>query len=176
MVRNMVPALKIIDDEIEKLEKLKIDMLKEKRKGGKDMKIAVSAAGKGLDSQVDIRFGRCPNFVIAEMEDHEIKNASDLENTAVAQMGGAGITAAQLVADQGVQAVITGNMGPRAFAVFQQLGIKIYQGSGTVREVLQKFAKGELEEIRDATGPMFMGRPGGAGDGQGRGTGRGPEQ
>jgi len=139
------------------------------------MKIAVSATGKGLDSQVDVRFGRCPNFVIVELEGKEIKGSEDVENTATSQMGGAGISASQLVADKGVKAVITGNMGPRAFQVFSQLGIDVYQGTGTVREVVEKFADGKLTKISEATGPMFMGNPD-AGAGPGAGMGRGMGQ
>ena len=121
------------------------------------MKIAISATGEGLGSQVDERFGRCPNFVIVELEEEskEIKDSEDMENTATAQMGGVGITASQMVADRGVKAVITGNMGPRAFQVFQQLGIEVYRGSGTVREVCEKFAKNELIKMSEATGPNF---------------------
>ena len=156
----MVSMIRSINEEISKLEKLKMSILRQK-KGGNIMKIAVSAAGKGLDSNVDMRFGRCPNFVIVELDDEskEIKGSQDLENTATAQMGGAGITSSQLVADQGVKAVITGNMGPRAFQVFSQLGIKIYQGTGTVREAAEKFSKGELQEMKAATGPMGAGMP-----------------
>jgi len=126
------------------------------------MKIAVSATGKGLDSQVERRFGRCPNFVIVELDDKsmKIKGIEDVGNTATAQMGGAGITASQLVADMGVKAVITGNMGPRAFQVFSQLGIEVYQGAGTVKEVAEKYAKGGLERMAEATGPMHPGMRG----------------
>jgi len=122
------------------------------------MKVAVSATGEGLESQVDVRFGRCPNFVIVDIENGRIKGSKNLENRAVDQMGGAGITSAQIVADEGVKAVITVNMGPRAFAVFQQLGIKVYKGFGKVRNVIEAFARDELEEISEATGPNFVGK------------------
>ena len=90
------------------------------------MRIAISSTGKDLESQVDVRFGRCSYFIIAEVEGKEIKSSESIENTSAAQMGGAGITAAQMVADKKVDAIITGNMGPRAFTVFQQLGIEIH--------------------------------------------------
>ena len=166
----MKKIFKAIDNEISKLEMVKMDLLKEKIEGGKKMKVAISATGKGLESQVDVRFGRCPNFVIVELDGKEIKSSKDVKNTATSQMGGAGITAAEIVANQGAKAVITGNMGPRAFAVFHQLGIKVYMGSGMVKETVEKFAKGELKKISEATGPMFFGRPGG-----GQGAGMEPE-
>lgn len=138
------------------------------------MKIAVSSTGPGMNSQVDFRFGRCPYFVIVEVENKEIKNSEDVENTSKDQLGGAGITAAQAVADKGVNAVITGNLGPRAFTVFEQIGIEVYQGSGTVNEVVEKYLKGELESLSGPTGPRGVNKPGmGMGSGTGRGMGRG---
>ena len=48
--------------------------------------------------------------------------------------GGAGTKAAQLVIDKAVQTVLTGNIGPNAFAVLSAAGITIYTGvSGTVQ-------------------------------------------
>jgi predicted Fe-Mo cluster-binding NifX family protein len=168
----MKKDIELIDDEISKLEKLKMDILRE-RKGGKNMKIAVSSSGKELDSQIDARFGRCPYFVIVDIENKEIKGSEAIENTSAVQMGGAGITAAQLVADRGVKTVITGNMGPRAFSVFEQLDIEVYQGTGTVKEAVEKLTKGELAKIGGPTGPMFMGGGSGTGPGTGRDMGRG---
>ena len=121
------------------------------------MKIAISSTGKNLEDEVDVRFGRCPYFFIVDIEDKKVKETKVIENTANAQMGGAGISAAQIVADEKVEAIIIANMGPRAFDVFNQLGLKIYQGQGKVKEVIQKFINGELKEINDATGPQHQG-------------------
>ena len=164
--------IKAIDDEISKFEKLKMDILKE-RKEVKGMKVAVSSTGKDMNSQIDVRFGRCPYFVIVDIENKEVKGSEAIENVSATQMGGAGITAAQMVADKGVKAVISGNVGPRAFSVFEQLGIEVYQGTGTVKEAVERFGKGELTKISGPTGPMFMGGGSGTGPGMGRGTGRG---
>ncbi len=121
------------------------------------MKIAISSTGETLESQVDARFGRCPYFLIAEIENKEIKNVKTIENTAAAQMGGAGISAAEIVANEKVEVVVTANVGPRAFSVFGQFGIKIYQGQGKVKDVVQEFIDGKLKEISDATGPQHVG-------------------
>lgn len=119
------------------------------------MKIAVSSTGKGLDSPISPVFGRCAYFVVVETEGKEIKGSKDVPNTAAGQTGGAGITAAQLVGNEGVDAVITSNMGPRAFGVMEQLGIKVFHASeGTVREVVQQHLEGKLKQISSATGPM----------------------
>ncbi|MCK4525604.1 MAG: NifB/NifX family molybdenum-iron cluster-binding protein, partial [Candidatus Andersenbacteria bacterium] len=92
-------------------------------------------------------FGRCPYFLIVEIEDKKIQGFEAIENTSAKQMGGAGISAAQVVAEKDVDAIITGNIGPRALDVLGQFNIKIYNGSGSIDDVLQKFIDGKLETI-----------------------------
>jgi len=130
------------------------------------MKIAVSATHRSLDADVDPRFGRCMCFVIVETEGKEIKNHKEVSNEAVQAMRGAGIQAAQTIANEGVEVVITGNIGPNAYSVLSQTGIKIITGvTGKVREAVKKYLKGELKET---TKPTF-----GFGPSMGRGFGRG---
>ena len=121
------------------------------------MKIAISSTGKNLESEVDARFGRCNYFLIVEIENKKIKDFKAIENTGKDQMGGAGITAGEIVAKQKVDAVITVNLGPRAFSVFEQFEIKTYQGEGKIKDVIQKFLDGKLKEISNATGPQHEG-------------------
>lgn len=69
-----------------------------------------------------------------------------LSNEALGAMGGAGIQAAQAITNQGAEILITGNVGPNAFQVLSALGIKIVTGvSGPIRDVVEKYKKGELE-------------------------------
>jgi len=112
------------------------------------MKVAVSSMGKNLESQVSTVFGRCPYFVIAEIEKKKIVKIEAIENTSFGQMGGAGISTAQAIAEKDVETIITGNIGPRASDVLRQFNIKVYSGSGLVKEVLQKFIDGKLEKIQ----------------------------
>lgn len=112
------------------------------------MKIAVSSTGKELDSDVSNVFGRCPYFIIVEVEDKKVTKIEAIENISAKQMGGAGISAAQTVAEKGVKAVIAGNIGPRASDVLRQFNIEVYNGSGAVKEALQKFIDGKLERIQ----------------------------
>ncbi len=122
------------------------------------MKIAISATGKGIDNDVDVRFGRCPYFLIIEIENEAIKNSKAIENTAVQQSHGAGVSAAELVAKENVDAIITDNMGPRAFDVFRQFGIPIFKSDGKIEEVVRRYINGELSEIKSSTGPRHGGR------------------
>jgi len=111
------------------------------------MKIAVSVKEKNLSGEVSDVFGRSPYFVIAEIENGEIKKTEIIENKNADQMGGAGISTAQLMAEKNVNAVITGNVGPRALDVLKQFNIAIYYGDGKVEEILQKFIDGKLEKM-----------------------------
>ena len=110
------------------------------------MKIAVSSMGKNLTDSMSNVFGRSPYFIITEIENGEIKETEIIENKSADQMGGAGISAAQLMAEKNVNALITSNVGPRALDVLKQFNITIYYGDGKVKEVLQKFIDGKLKK------------------------------
>lgn len=112
------------------------------------MKLAISSSGKGIESEVDARFGRCPYFVIVEIENGEIKSEKTIENVGIKYERGAGVTAAQIVGNENVDAVITMNMGPRAVTVMKQLGIKVYFGRGKIKDVIKEFIEGKLEEMK----------------------------
>ena len=78
------------------------------------MKIAITSQGKELESPVDPRFGRAKFFIVADTEQEGFTVADNGQNLNAAQ--GAGIQAGRNVVDLGVQAVITGHVGPKAFA------------------------------------------------------------
>ncbi len=121
------------------------------------MKIAISSTGRDLDSQVDPRFGRCQYFIFLDPESMDFEVA---ENQGVAAMGGAGVQAAQLVAQKGVTALITGNLGPNAASALSASGIKIYFVSGgTVKEAAEAYKSGTLKEAGGATVPSHFGKP-----------------
>lgn len=136
------------------------------------MKIAISSTGPDLDAEVDPRFGRCRYFVIV---DSETKELEVLDNQTGMTSGGAGIQAAQMVVNAGVNSVITGNLGPNAADTLAAAGLKTYLGvSGTVREALQQYKSGQLQESSGPTVESHFGTGGvGGGTGAGRGTGRG---
>lgn len=131
--------------------------------GASDMKICVSSSGTNLESQIDPRFGRCPYFIII---DDDTMKFEALANSNISAMHGAGIGAAQVVANKNVKVVITGNIGPNAYQVLSSTGIKIITGiTGKVKDAIEKFKSGELEENPQPTvAPHFgVGRGGGMG-------------
>jgi predicted Fe-Mo cluster-binding NifX family protein len=138
------------------------------------MKVAISAISGDTKQPVSPVFGRCPGFVIAETEGKQIKEHSFVPNAAAQSAMGAGIAAAQTVASQGVQAVISGNIGPNAFMVLNQSGIKVYQVTGlSIEQAVQQLAEGKLQEVPAASAPGHFGMGAGRGLGSGRGAGRG---
>jgi predicted Fe-Mo cluster-binding NifX family protein len=130
------------------------------------MKICVSAASNRIDSPIDPRFGRCPYLLIVDSETMQFEI---IQNLASGATGGAGIQAAQTIARTGVKVLITGNIGPNAFQALSAAGIKIVTGaSGTVREAVEKYKRGELSETGAPTVRGHFGK----GSGRGRGRGR----
>jgi len=114
------------------------------------MKIAISTEGNNLNSLMDMRFGRCKYFYIGDTEKNQFKF---VENQGTSQGHGAGIKAAEQLGNLGVQAVITGNLGPNATDILNKLGIKAYGASGKVEAALDLFKKNELKEINDIATP-----------------------
>jgi predicted Fe-Mo cluster-binding NifX family protein len=132
------------------------------------MKICICATASDLDSQVSPVFGRCPYFLIIDSETEKFKA---IVNSAGQASRGAGVAAAQIAASEGAKVVICGNFGPSSFSVLQMAGIRIYPGvlGLNCKQVLDKYKKGELKEIKISPAPGLFGPPGGR-----RGFGPGP--
>lgn len=129
------------------------------------MKICITSIGPELNSGVDPRFGRCGYFLILNEKGELLKS---IPNESGQAMRGAGITAAQIAADEKVDIVITGNVGPNAYMVLNQSGIKIFPGASniTIEQAFEMYKEGKLKEIDPSQARGF-------GPGFGRGAGRG---
>ena len=115
------------------------------------MKIAVTATGKGLDSNVDPRFGRCGYFIMFDTDSMQFEA---LANKCGESSGGAGIAAAKVVIDAGAKAVLTGNCGPNAHRALAAAGVKLYTTPAeTVADAIEQFKAGKLAE---AAGPNAL--------------------
>ena len=124
----------------------------------KDMKICVTAQGDNLEAQVDPRFGRCQYFIIADGDTLEFEA---IENPNISAMGGAGVQSGQLVAEKQIKAVLTGNVGPNAFQTLQAAGVEIITGvSGSVKEAVEKYKKGDLKPTQGPSVGSKFGMPG----------------
>lgn len=137
------------------------------------MRIAVSSAGRTLDDSVDTRFGRCAYFLVIDPDTLEFE---PIQNPNIALGHGAGIQSAQLLSDQGVTVVLTGNCGPNAFQTFGAAGIQVITGvAGKVREAVRMYKSGELAGASgpNVAGHFGTGMAGGLATGQGTGMGGG---
>ncbi len=109
------------------------------------MKIAVTSTSKDISSNMDPRFGRAKFFIIVDTDTDEVVAHDNVQNLNAAQ--GAGIQAAETVARLGAEAVVTGNVGPKAFRALNAAGVKIYLCTeGTVADAIRRFKAGELKE------------------------------
>ncbi|WP_027624612.1 NifB/NifX family molybdenum-iron cluster-binding protein [Clostridium lundense] len=109
------------------------------------MKIAISAIGKTMEDVLDMRFGRCEYFQIHDTESGQIKV---IENKGLNSSGVAGIAASNQLIEEKIDVIITGNLGPNAFELIEKAGIKAYKsGNIAINSVLEKYNKGELNEI-----------------------------
>jgi len=131
------------------------------------MKIAVTATGQDMDAEVDPRFGRCAYFLIIETEDGSFE-AVENPNSGVGS--GAGIQSAQLLAERGVQALLTGNCGPNAYQTLSAAGIDVTVGcSGPVKDAVEQFRSGGTSSTEAPNVPGHFGASGNAGAGMGGG-------
>ena len=110
------------------------------------MKVGVSASGRDLNARVDDRFGRCPWFLVVDSDSLEFEA---VENRHAEEGMGAGMVAAKDLIDVHVDAVISGQVGPKAYEVLKALNIDIFLASGgmRVKDALGKLKRGELRKM-----------------------------
>jgi len=107
------------------------------------MKLCLTAQGNTLGSPVDPRFARAPYFILYDIETDGWEAVDNAENVQAA--GGAGPQAAQRLAKQEVEVVLTGHCGPNAFRTLQAAGIQVVAGvEGTVADAVEQYKAGSL--------------------------------
>jgi predicted Fe-Mo cluster-binding NifX family protein len=113
------------------------------------MMIVITSNGKNLSDPVDPRFGRAKNFLLVDTETESFTVHDNAQNLNAAQ--GAGIQAAENVSRLGATAVITGNVGPKAFRALTSAGIKVLLSEACpAANALRKFKAGEIKEASTA--------------------------
>jgi len=107
-------------------------------------KIAISSMdADGLNSRVSGHFGRCPYFIIANIEDNTVIATEAVANP-YAQHHQPG-QVPQFINQQGVDVMLSGGMGRRAVDFFNQFGIEVATGAaGTVGQAVQAYLDGRL--------------------------------
>ena len=107
------------------------------------MKIIIPVDEASPNTGVCVSFGRAPYFALCESE-----GVTFIENPGAQAEGGAGLKAAQAVADSGAEALVTVRCGENAAEVLKAAAIKIYRSTdGTALENAAALEAGELEEL-----------------------------
>jgi predicted Fe-Mo cluster-binding NifX family protein len=113
------------------------------------LRIAVTAEGKELSSEIDLRFGRAKWLIVVDTETGDCEAHDNIVNLNAVQ--GAGIQTGQNIANLGVEAVITGNVGPNAFKTLSTAGVKIFLAEKqTVAKAVESFKADNLKEVDQA--------------------------
>lgn len=141
------------------------------------MKLCVTSTGDTLDSKADGSFGRAHYFLIVDTDTLKFES---IANASANATQGAGIAAAQTISDTGVDALLTGYVGPKALMALENTGIKIHENiniNDTVREAVQKFNQDSYKKknntVQDTVCRPGMGRGQKCAGGKGMGRGRG---
>jgi predicted Fe-Mo cluster-binding NifX family protein len=108
------------------------------------MRIAISSEEKnGLDSRISHHFGRCPSYILVDVEGEDVQAVQSVDNP-FAQNHQPGMVP-EYIHNQGVNVMISGGMGMRAISFFDQYGIDVATGAdGTVQTTLDRYFKGQL--------------------------------
>ena len=108
------------------------------------MKIAITSTDKTLQADVDPRFGRAPYFLIVDTETDAVEC---IDNTAgLSAEHGAGLQAAETVAQNGASYLLTGDCGPKAMRALETAGITVVRNvAGNAGEALNNLRSGLTE-------------------------------
>lgn len=98
------------------------------------MKVACSTDSADIGGDIDPAFGRCRRFLIYDARTGEVEM---VDNPGHGATGGAGVFAARLLVDRGVERVVTGRVGSKARPILERAGIAIEENrSGPIRMAL----------------------------------------
>ena len=107
------------------------------------MRIAVPLDENKKD--VCVAFARAPFFL---MQDTAVDAAEVLENPAAQAQGGAGLKAAQFLADRQVDVLITVRCGENAAEVLKAAEIEIYKSEGSdAADNIERYEAGRLSKL-----------------------------
>lgn len=113
------------------------------------MRVAVTAKEASVSSRVDQRFGRARYLLVVDTETGAVEAHDNDVNLNAVQ--GAGIQTAANVSRLGVEAVLTGHVGPNSFRSLSAAGIRVYTGlDGTVSQAVDQFKTGSLSPVGSA--------------------------
>ena len=110
-------------------------------------KIALACEdNQGLGGQMSQHFGRCPCYLIVDVEGSEVKKTAIVDNPYFNNHIPGKVP--QFIKEQGAQVMIAGGMGPRAIDMFSNFCIEVVTGAiGNTDNVLQAYLRGEISGV-----------------------------
>ncbi len=111
------------------------------------MKIALPICENSMDAEIHDSFGRASYYLIYNTI---TKDSEYLDHRAVADQGGSGIRAAQVLADHGVRAIITPKCGENAEKTLRYCEVLVYQSiAGSILQNIEAFVKDRLNLMNE---------------------------
>jgi predicted Fe-Mo cluster-binding NifX family protein len=107
-----------------------------------EMKIAVPSKGEnGLRDRVADTFSRAPAFTIVTIQDDKIHDIKVIKNNASEMSQGAGPVAARTLKENGVNVLLSSDIGPGATNILETIGIAIGSASQNekVKETVDRY-------------------------------------
>lgn len=113
------------------------------------MKVAITTQEPTLAGTADPKFGRSRFLFLVDTDTNQFALHDPWQDTDT--MRGAGSQGVWKAMEEGVDAVISGSCGPKAFTSLRARGIGVYVGAhGTVKDAVQQFESGQLVCISKA--------------------------
>ncbi|WP_292350126.1 NifB/NifX family molybdenum-iron cluster-binding protein [Methanoregula sp. PtaU1.Bin006] len=114
------------------------------------MKICITARGKTLDSAFERHFARTPFFIFYDTETRKseaILNGFVISDTRIGQ------NAVRLLKNNGLDAVITGEIGENARALLTgaNIALHLFSDTGTIRQVISEYLKSQEQNALSGT-------------------------
>ncbi len=101
---------------------------------------------KGLDGEVSQHFGRCPYYLIAEVEEEKILKTKLQKNPHFDSHQPGQMP--EYIQSLGVDVIVAGGMGPKAVDMFNNFGIEVATGAtGNVGSAIDAYLRGEVKGI-----------------------------
>ncbi|MBN2556559.1 MAG: NifB/NifX family molybdenum-iron cluster-binding protein [Anaerolineales bacterium] len=108
------------------------------------MRLAFSSQdNEGIDSRIAPHFGRCPYFILVDLDGKEIIAVEGIVNPFYPDHEPGMVP--NFIKEQKADVMISGGMGGRAIAYFNEFGIQTATGAaGTVQESIALYLDGKL--------------------------------
>ncbi len=108
------------------------------------MLVAVTSAGPERSSELDTDFGSARFVLFIDLVSGQLEVLDNRDKIDAGAM--AGVRMAREILDRHPEWVLTGSIGPKAFQILSEAGIRTGTGaSGTVRDTLKQFDLGEFD-------------------------------